>query len=76
MGQDQILSILICFQALLLEKNQIIDARFIAYKSGLDYYKVNRTINKYVNLGILKVSNISKKNRTYIYEDYVEILKK
>ena len=59
-----------------LERNPILDAKYISDKTGIDYYKVNRTINKYVDLGILKVSNQSKKRRTYIYEKYVNILKK
>ena len=59
-----------------LERSPILDAKYISDKTGIDYYKVNRTINKYVDLGILKVSNQSKKRRTYIYEKYVNILKK
>ena len=59
-----------------LEKNPIIDAKHTSDKTGIDYYKVNRTINKYVELGILKISDESKKRRTYVYEEYVEILKK
>ena len=59
-----------------LEKNPIIDARKTSDKISMDYYKVNRTINKYVELGILNISNSSKKRRTYIYEQYIEILKR
>lgn len=59
-----------------LEKNPIVDAKRTSEKTQMDYYKVNRTINKYVELGILKVSNDSKKKRTYIYEEYIEILKR
>lgn len=59
-----------------LEKTPIIDAKNTSIKTGIDYYKVNRTINQYVKLGILKVSNNSKKRRTYIYAAYIEILKK
>ena len=59
-----------------LERNPIIDAKHTSDKTGIDYYKVNRTINKYVELGILKISDESKKRRTYVYEEYVEILKK
>ncbi|MGN1399222.1 MAG: Fic family protein [Erysipelotrichaceae bacterium] len=58
-----------------LERNPIIDAKHTSDKTGIDYYKVNRTINKYVELGILKISDDSKKRRTYVYEKYVEILK-
>lgn len=59
-----------------LEKTPIIDAKSTSIKTGVNYYKVNRTITKYVELGILKVSNNSKKRRTYMYEAYIEILKK
>lgn len=59
-----------------LERNPIIDATNTSEKIGIDYYKVNRTINKYVEMGILKVANDSKKRRTYVYEEYVDILKK
>ncbi len=61
---------------LFLEKNPIIDAKNTSEKTGIDYYKVNRTINKYVELGILQVANDSKKRRTYVYKEYVDILKK
>lgn len=50
-----------------LEKTPIIDAKSTSIKTGIDYYKVNRVINQYVELGILKISNNSKKRRTYIY---------
>ncbi len=59
-----------------LERNPIIDAKKTSEKTGVDYYKVNRTINKYVELGILIVSNDSKRRRTYVYEKYVNLLKK
>lgn len=58
-----------------LEANPIIDAKITSVKTGIDYYKVNRTINKYVNCGILKITDGSKKKRSYIYEEYVNILK-
>ena len=59
-----------------LEKNPIIDAKHTSEKIGMDYYKVNRIINKYVELGILNISDQSKKRRTYVYQEYVDILKK
>jgi len=59
-----------------LERNPIIDAKKTSEKTGINYYKVNRTINKYVELGILKISNDSKKARTYVYEEYVNVLKR
>ena len=59
-----------------LERNPIIDAKHTSEKTGIDYYKVNRTINKYVELEILRVLDESKKRRTYVYEEYVAILKK
>ena len=64
-----------CWLLEYLEMNPIIDARRTSEKTGLDYSKVNRTILKFVDLGILKVTNNSKKKRTYVYEEYVNILK-
>ena len=58
-----------------LEMNPIIDAKKTSEKTSIDYSKVNRTIIKFVNLGILKVTDNSKKKRTYVYEEYVNILK-
>lgn len=58
-----------------LERNQIINAVKTSDKTNINYYKVNRTINEFVNLGILKVLDESKKKRIYIYQDYVDILK-
>ena len=48
-----------------LERNPIIDATNTSEKTGIDYYKVNRTINKYVELGILKISDESKKRTDF-----------
>ena len=59
-----------------LEKNPIIDAKSVSNKLGFDYYKVNRIIQKYVKLGILKVVDKSKKRRAYVYEEYISILKR
>lgn len=58
-----------------LEFNPIITAIKTSEKTNIDYYKVNRTILKFVRVGILKVTDESKKKRTYIYEKYVNILK-
>ena len=58
-----------------MEINPIIDAKKTSEKTGIDYSKVNRTIIKFVNLGILKVTDNSKKKRTYVYEEYINILK-
>lgn len=58
-----------------LEVNPIIDAKRTSKKVGYGYAKVNNTIDKFVDLGILKVSNKSKKGRTYIYQEYIDILK-
>lgn len=58
-----------------LEKNPIINARKTSELTGINYHAVNRTINKYVELHILLTSDESKKNRTYIYQEYIDILK-
>lgn len=57
-----------------LESNLIIDAKRTSENTNLEYNKVNRTILKFVDKGILKVNDSSKKNRKYIYEEYIEIL--
>ncbi len=58
-----------------LESYPIIDATKTSQKLNMDYYKVNRTILRYVELGVIIVDNNSKKKRTYIYDDYLNILK-
>jgi Fic family protein len=58
-----------------LETTPIIDAKTTSTTLNLDYSKVNRTIIRFVDLGILKITNTSKRNRTYIYEQYLNILK-
>ena len=59
-----------------LEFNPIIDSKKTSMKLNMDYSKVNRTINRFTELGILKVTDFSKKRRSYVYYEYVEILKK
>lgn len=59
-----------------LEKNPIIDSKKTSDRCKLNYSKVNRSINRFVEIGILKITNSSKRNRTYIYNEYIEILKK
>ena len=59
----------------ILEKNPIIDVKTLCEKVNLDYYKVNRVVNKYVDLGILSLANKSKKRRVYVYKEYIDILK-
>jgi len=63
-------------QLVYLERNSIINSKHTSYKIGINYYKVNRTINKYVELEILKDFDESKKIRTYVSEEFVEIIKK
>ncbi len=58
-----------------LETYPIVDATKISKRLNLDYSKVNRTILRFVELGILVVSNNSKRKRTYVYNDYISILK-
>ena len=58
-----------------LETTPIIDAKTTSTILNLDYSKVNRTIIRFVDLGILKITNTSKRNRTYIYEQYLNVLK-
>lgn len=58
-----------------LETYPIINARTTSVKTNINYDKVNRTINKFTKLNILQVIDKSKKSRTYIYQDYINILK-
>ena len=58
-----------------LEINPIIDAKKTSMKLNLEYSKVNRAISRFINLGILKITNNSKKKRTYAYQEYIDILK-
>ena len=58
-----------------LEENPIIDAKKTSEKLKIDYSKVNRTINKFVKLDVLKIVDSSKRKRSYSYIDYIEILK-
>lgn len=59
-----------------LEENPILSAKHTSDKTKIDYSKVNRTILKFVEIGILKVANESKKKRTYVFQEYIDILKK
>lgn len=58
-----------------LEMNPIIDSKRTSENLKIDYSKVNRTINRFVELGILKITDPSKRKRTYSYIEYIEILK-
>ena len=58
-----------------LETYPIIDAIKTSQRLNLDYSKVNRTISRFVETGILIVDNSSKKKRTYVYNEYMSILK-
>lgn len=58
-----------------LERNPIIDSKKTSEKLNVDYFKVNRTIKRFVDLGILEVVNSSKKKRSYSYAEYIKILK-
>lgn len=58
-----------------LEMNPIIDSKKTSEKLNMDYSKVNRTINRFVDLGILKITDSSKRKRSYSYEKYIDILK-
>ena len=59
-----------------LEINPIIDSKKTSIKLNIDYSKVNRTINRFTELGVLKIVDSSKRKRSYVYNEYVEILKK
>lgn len=59
-----------------IQKYPIIDATKISTNLNIDYSKVNRTIQKFVKLGILSISNSSKLKRNYVYSEYLKNLKR
>ena len=59
-----------------IQKYPIIDDTKISRNLNVDYFKVNRTIQKFVKLGILSISNASKLKRKYVYSEYLKNLKR
>lgn len=59
-----------------IQKYPIIDATKISRNLNIDYSKVNRTIQKFVKLRILSISNSLKFKRKYVYSEYLKNLKR
>lgn len=60
-----------------LEKVPVLTAQKTAMVfNAMSYATVNRAIQRFVNSGILSLTSTSKKTRSYIYQRYIEILKK
>jgi len=59
-----------------LEQHPIIDIGKTAYALGITYNTVSTIVYQLIGLGILKESTNTSRNRIFIYEKYVEILRK
>ena len=59
-----------------LEKYPIIDIKTTASKLNLSYNTVSSAVKKMQELGILKEANNASRNRTFIYEEYLSVLRK
>lgn len=59
-----------------IEKSPIIAVKNTAEALGVSYNTVNNAIKKLVELGILKETTNSMRNKVYVYEEYLEILRK
>lgn len=59
-----------------IERYPIIDIQKTAKALNMSYNTVSSSINKLIELKILKKDNNAARNRVYIYEKYLEILRK
>lgn len=59
-----------------VERYPIIDIQKTAKALNMSYNTVSSSINKLIELKILKKDNDAARNRVYIYEKYLEILRK
>ena len=59
-----------------LEENPIIDIKKTAAALEMSYNTVAGAVEKLCDLGILRQTDGARRNRTFIYSEYVEILKK
>lgn len=58
-----------------IEAHPIIEIKNTSLDLDLSYNTVNSMINKFIELGILVQNNDSQRNKTFIYKEYVDILK-
>ena len=59
-----------------LEKSPIIDIRKTAEALKVSYPTVNSSVKDLVSLGVLKQTSNGRRNRTFTYEKYLDILKR
>lgn len=58
-----------------IEAHPIIEIKNTSLDLDLSYNTVNSMINKFIELRILVQNNDSQRNKTFIYKEYVDILK-
>ena len=58
-----------------LEQHPIIDIKKTAETLSLSYNTVSTAIKKLIDLGIVKETTNAARNRVFVYEEYLEILK-
>jgi len=58
-----------------LEENPIIEIKKTAAAIGIAFNTVSGAVNKLCEIGILKQTNKAQRNRTFFYEEYLDILK-
>lgn len=59
-----------------LESNPIIDIQKTSTELGLSFNAVSNAVQNLVELGILKQTESSQRNRVFAYEDYLQIMRK
>lgn len=59
-----------------IEQYPIIDIRKTSQALGLSYNTVSTTVNKLVQIGILKDTTNYSRNRVFVYEDYLNIIRR
>ena len=58
-----------------LERNPIIDINKTAQDLGLSFNSVSNCVNRFVETGILIPRNGARRNRTFVYASYLDILR-
>ena len=59
-----------------LEENPIIDIKKTAGKLGLTFNTVSHAVNRLVGAGVLVQVSDKRRNRTFVYEEYLHVLRK
>lgn len=58
-----------------LEQSPIIDVTKTANAMGLSFNAVDGLVNKFIDLGILVATSDAKRNKTFAYKEYLDILR-